>query len=484
MTPARLPSSCARGLAGALLAVALLVACGDTPAPLAAKPFSRVLVIGVDGLEWDVLLPLMAAGRCSHLAALAERGSFGLLGTFVPTFSPVVWTSIATGKRMEDHGITHFWDAEHRAFTSSRRRGRALWNIADRYGLSSNTVGWWMTWPVEMVKGAMVSGTSAEAQIDKNWKPALMPGVPDQVWPPDLEPRVLALAAEVGRAENVGRLAREHVFRQPLQGVLDADEQKLVDQTMWSVLSDATYFAVAQELLRTQPADLNLVYFGGPDVVGHRFWRQARPEGFAYAGSSPAADAALAGVLDDTYVWIDEMIGELLATVGPDTTVFVVSDHGMHAVAQQEPQKDDNTGNHQDGTPGVIIAAGPGIRVQGGLAEALQSGALPIHGSVLALPPTLLGLLGIPGARDMAARAYKNLLTDEARARLEALELVETHDEGFREPSMDYLPPEAEQQYLERMGEIGYLDLAPQAVSRPVDPASFVEPKQEPQEDR
>ncbi len=38
-----------------------------------------MLVIGVDGLEWSVLRPLIAAGRCPNLRGLMERGAFGRL---------------------------------------------------------------------------------------------------------------------------------------------------------------------------------------------------------------------------------------------------------------------------------------------------------------------------------------------------------------------------------------------------------------------
>ena len=54
------------------------------------------LVVGVDGLEWSVLRPLLEQGRCPELAALMERGSFGRLLTLDRTLSPVVWTSIVS----------------------------------------------------------------------------------------------------------------------------------------------------------------------------------------------------------------------------------------------------------------------------------------------------------------------------------------------------------------------------------------------------
>jgi hypothetical protein len=462
----------------ALLAVFLFFAafsvspgCGPTHV---AEPEAPVLLVGVDGLEWDVLRPLMEVGRCPNLRALAEAGSYGRLGTFIPTHSPVVWTSIATGKRMEAHGITSFVDPQGRAFTSSRRAGRALWNIADRYGLSSAVFGWWITWPVEPVRGVMVSGTSAVAQLADNWKPALMPGVGDQVHPPELTDRVLDLAASAGSMEELQFVASEKVFGNYGEGVMGSAEKVLIDQTLWSVQSDVTYFQIARSLMPEFPSDLTLVYFGGPDVAGHRFWRQSHPDEFAYTGTSPAADEALAEVLPNYYEWVDEMIGELVDMAGEGANVMVVSDHGMHAVATKKPNQRNTTGDHQDGAPGVLIAAGPDIRPQGHLEEVLQSGALPTHGSVYSVAPTILGLLGIPAARDMEARVYPNILTVAARERIGALDLVPTHDDGFREPAMVAMSAEGEEEFKKRMAELGYLDLPAAPTSRPVNPEGFV----------
>ena len=148
-----------------------------------AEPVARVLVVGADGLEWNVLRPLLAAGKCKNLRALMERGAYGHLSTFVPTLSPILWTSIATGKTPDQHGIHGFTDADASQYTSSQRRGRALWNIAGEYGLSCNVFGWWITWPVEEVRGTMVSGSSSSSLVSDNWKPTVVPGAADQVWP-------------------------------------------------------------------------------------------------------------------------------------------------------------------------------------------------------------------------------------------------------------------------------------------------------------
>jgi hypothetical protein len=458
-------------LALAVLAVSSL-ACTRSSEPAA------VLVVGADGLEWNVLRPLLAEGKCRNLRALMERGSFGHLSTLTPTLSPSLWTTIATGKRPEQHGIQGFTDESLQQYTSSDRRVRALWNIADRYGLTSNVFGWWITWPVEPVRGTMVSGSSSSALVDANWKPALLPGAPCQVHPEARTAEVMALAERAGALSEVQRLAREKMFGDVTDSSLGSVEKRLIRETLWSIQSDATYCAVAKAMIAAHPADLNLVYLGGPDVVGHRFWRYYEPEAFRWPGdpavdelwkeiapeSRPLAEIlageegsrALARVIPRYYEWFDEMLGSLMDAAGEDANVIVLSDHGMHASSTDVPNPRFLTGHHQDGAPGVIIAAGPSIARQGGAAEFLE-GEEPVQlGSVLSFAPTILALLGIPPAHDMPERAHAAMLQGIARESA-ALAPVATHDAGFRPAPRLEVPEEMRASFLERFEALGYI---------------------------
>lgn len=478
-------------------------ACSKPGEPEAAQPGSsaraaapaHVLVVGGDGLEWNVLRPLFAEGKCKNLRELMERGSFGHLSTLTPTLSPSLWTTIATGKFPEQHGIHGFTDEALQQYTSSDRRVRALWNIADQHGLSSNVFGWWLTWPVESVRGMMVSGSSSSALVDKNWKPTLLPGAPRQVHPESKTAEVMSLAEKAGALFEVHRLARDKVFGHIPDSELGSVEKRLIRETLWSIQSDATYFEVAKRMIAAHPADLNLVYFGGPDVVGHRFWRYYEPEAFHWDDpgvdeqwkriapeSEPIAkilagergSRALARAIPNYYEWFDEMLGDLMEAVGKDANVIVLSDHGMHASSTDLPNPRFLTGHHQDGAPGVIIAAGPSIVRQGGAAEFL-SGSKPVQrGSVLSFTPTILALLGIPSAGDMPERAHAAMLRGTALESA-ALALVPTHDTGFRAASRMEVPEEMHASFLERFDGLGYIGTegSEDEGSKLVDPSTF-----------
>jgi predicted AlkP superfamily phosphohydrolase/phosphomutase len=368
--------------------------------------------------------------------------------------------------------------------------------MADRYGVSSNVFGWWITWPVEEIRGIMVSGSSSSALVDANWKPTLLPDAERQVHPASMNKEIMAIAERAGRLDEVQRLAREKVFGDIPDSLLGAVEKRLIKETLWSVQSDATYYEVARAMIRAHPADLNLVYFGGTDVVGHRFWRYYEPAPFTWPGD-PKADAAwkqmapdseplskiLAGpegmhalsrVIPNYYEWFDEMLGGLMEAAGPDAIVIVLSDHGMHAHSTERPNSKFVTGHHLDGAPGVIIAAGPSIVRQGNADAFLAGKAASTHGNILQFAPTLLALLGIPSSTDMPAKADVSLLEGKARANA-GLAMIASHDAGFRTASKVEVPKAMRDSFIDRFNGLGYIGIegSEERGSKIVDPENF-----------
>ncbi|WP_295885989.1 alkaline phosphatase family protein, partial [uncultured Thiohalocapsa sp.] len=69
---------------------------------------TKTLLIGWDAADWKVISPLIDAGEMPNLKHLVENGVMGNLATLYPVLSPMLWTSIATGKRAHKHGIHGF----------------------------------------------------------------------------------------------------------------------------------------------------------------------------------------------------------------------------------------------------------------------------------------------------------------------------------------------------------------------------------------
>ncbi|MFO1430709.1 MAG: alkaline phosphatase family protein [Candidatus Competibacteraceae bacterium] len=68
----------------------------------------KVLLIGWDAADWKVINALIEQNKMPYTAALIEREVMGNLTTLQPVLSPMLWTSIATGKWPFKHGILGF----------------------------------------------------------------------------------------------------------------------------------------------------------------------------------------------------------------------------------------------------------------------------------------------------------------------------------------------------------------------------------------
>lgn len=136
----------------------------------------KVLVIGWDAADWKIITPLIDAGKMPNLERLVSEGVMGNLATLYPILSPMLWTSIATGKRAYKHGIHGFAEPAPetggvRPVTNLGRRCKAIWNILNQNDLKSIVLGWWPSHPAEPINGVMVSNhfQQARSAIDKPW---------------------------------------------------------------------------------------------------------------------------------------------------------------------------------------------------------------------------------------------------------------------------------------------------------------------------
>ncbi|MGA2002367.1 MAG: alkaline phosphatase family protein [Terriglobales bacterium] len=73
-----------------------------------ASKSPKMIILGVDGLDPDLLTKFMAEGKMPNFAKLAEQGSFRRLTTSIPPQSPVAWSNLITGMNAGGHGIFDF----------------------------------------------------------------------------------------------------------------------------------------------------------------------------------------------------------------------------------------------------------------------------------------------------------------------------------------------------------------------------------------
>jgi predicted AlkP superfamily phosphohydrolase/phosphomutase len=407
----------------ALIALVLLLGCSERPTG------DRVLLVGIDAATWDVIRPLMAAGRLPTLTSLVRAGWSATLESIEPTISPAIWTSIATGTRPAVHGITGFLapgpDGRAIPVTSNVRRREPLWAIASRHARSVNVVGWYVTWPVEAVNGVMVSDRFVDAdrgELVGGGSQSLTPDRPG-VYPAALGTELEKLFVRADRFIDPYEREFHRVFK--------------------AYPVDATRTAIAERLMRERPADLTLVYLWGIDPIQHHFWKYYQPETWPGPPLPPADVELNRRKIPDYYEDTDAFLGRLLAAAGPRATVVVVSDHGAGPLLTYDASNP-VSGDHRP--EGIVVVAGNHVRHGGGERRA----------SILDIAPTVLYLLGLPVGRDMEGRVLEEAI-DPAFLAANPPQTVATHEVRTREVQEAAVPTDADERIKERLKSLGYL---------------------------
>ena len=417
----------------------------------------KVAILGLDGADWEIIDPLLAQGQLPNLARLKARGAWGNIKTMTPALSPLLWTSIATGKPPEEHGIIDFLVKDTETglavpVSSRWRKVKALWNIFSDAGRSSAFIAWWATWPAEPVDGFMISDRVAYSLFgfvsnDPERQGATYP----ETYLDEIRPRLVgdgAITLDEVRRFVVVSSAQFAALRRQVQEDPKVAYREPVNHLTKILASARSYQAIALDILGRGQPDLFSVYYQGIDEVCHRFAHYMPPRMDMATAEEYAAyrDAVFA-----YYRYQDRLIGEILAKLSPDTVVLVVSDHGFQN-GSSRPTKEPP---YIEGKPGlwhrrygVLIAAGPAIR----------PGRLDTT-SLLDIAPTVLYLAGMPVAEDMQGRVIKEAIDDAFQARFPPRTLPSYEGVGR---SLEQVRPVvagsgADEEMVARLKSLGYV---------------------------
>jgi predicted AlkP superfamily phosphohydrolase/phosphomutase/Flp pilus assembly protein TadD len=363
--------------------------------PSVSRP-SPIALIGLDGADWQIIEPLMEAGRMPHMARLRARARWGHLRSYEPILSPLLWTTAVTGKAPDEHGIIDFLVTDPatgaRAPISSRaRRVKALWNIFSDHGLSVDVVAWWASWPAEPVRGRIVTDRMAYSLFQVasetqglTWPPdlerALRPGMTQDtgITHADVRRFVDVTADEFAAARARAAADPERAYKEP------------VNHLTRILASTRSYHRAALTLLEGGQPDLFAVYYQGIDEVLHRFAHFMPPR---MPGVSAEDFARYRRAVEEFHVLQDELLGELLGRLDPSTRVVVLSDHGFHNGSSRPadgPADIEGKPGKWHRLYGIVLAAGEGI-APGRFDTA----------TLYDIAPTVLALAGLPPAADM-----------------------------------------------------------------------------------
>jgi tetratricopeptide (TPR) repeat protein len=399
-------------LAAAAL-LALLAGCTagrEAPASASTGPGGRrVLLVGLDAADWAMADPLMAVGRLPSFARLRAAGRTATLVSTPPLLSPIIWTTIATGRPADEHGVLDFMvdlpGGGQAPVGSIHRKAPALWTLFSSRGRGVAVVGWWATWPAEDVRGTMVSDQLAPQLVRP--EAALQAGL---VSPATAGARLLPLLVRPGDVE-IDALRRfvpisvsEH--RAALEEAGKASSRFYANRVAHLaavVAGTRTHVAMAERLLRDERPDFTAVYLEAIDTVSHLFVKDA-----AHGRQA----------IEQAYVEMDAALGRLAAAAGPDTWVIVCSDHGFYPATAglvEDPASLAGPASAWHRPYGIAAAAeARALGAAGAPAEADK----PRVGSItpLDIAPTVLHAAGLPVDTAMTGRVATELLPPERAA--------------------------------------------------------------------
>ena len=277
-----------------------------------SKP--RVLVLGLDGATWTLLDPLLAQNKLPTLGKLIQNGSRSILRSCIQPSSEQAWSAFATGKQNGKFGLYGFYQRAKNSYAleyinASHRRAATLWRILSERGKKCVVVNVPLTWPVEKINGALVSGL-------------MTPGLNSEfTYPPELKQQLLhelgeyIIDVDIERGESdigsLGDLAIRVKRMSELQ--TQAFESLLEKNSDW---------------------DFGMLVHRAPDILCHKFWRYQDPTHPLY---NEREAAQWGSVINDCFEYLDTFNARILEKVlDENTTVIILSDHGFgpltHAV--------------------------------------------------------------------------------------------------------------------------------------------------------
>lgn len=401
------------------------------------------MLIGWDSADWKIIHPLVKAGKMPALARMLAEGVCGNVTTLEPQLSPMLWTSIATGKHAPQHGVPGFTEVNHAGqvvpVSAATRRCKALWDMAGEHGLRSHVVSWFAT-QGEQPAGCLVSN------LYNSWRHTRDQEAQD--WPPP--PSGTYWPEKLGADLNERRVSPWDVdpdeiirlFVPDAPQVDQANDQRL--KGLAQRLSEAFTVHSATCWLLENRTDWNLfaVYYRALDEICHQFMHYHPPQ---MAGIKDADFAMYRHVVEGAYRLHDLFLARLMDLAGPGTAFVLVSDHGFHS----DHLRPEFTPRVPAGITvwhrpqGILCAMGPGFK----------KGADHYGARLLDVTPTILTWLGMPVGADMEGRVLTGLFENPPQ-----VEVIPSW-ENTGHPRRMGAPLTAEDQkaLLEQFVELGYI---------------------------
>lgn len=265
----------------------------------------KVLVIGLDGVSWELLDPMIDAGILPFFASLRKEGATGALCSTLPPATAPAWATFMTGKNPGKHGIfdlTLLKDhtIQELPVDTTRLKGQRIWDLLTEAGLDSIVLNVPVTWPPLPLKGILFSDfLTPKSENRISWPEEIQDEIESQFGPFRL------YFNQVYTPRNIGN-------------VLDEAFENLEYR-----------FKTARYLIKNNPWNLALVHCFGTDRLQHELFHLLDPKHPAYREQeSREYKKRFEGYFSE----LDRLCCELKDLAGEDASFIIMSDHGMGPV--------------------------------------------------------------------------------------------------------------------------------------------------------
>jgi len=264
---------------------------------MSTQNIGRVILIGFDGMDFDLTTELIAQGHLPNLKKLADAGGFSPLLSVFPPDSIPAWITAFTGIDPSNHGILEHInylldDVEDCAIDTSVFHEKTFW---DRIGNEANkkvcVVNPFMAYPVWPVNGVMVSGpVFVEGEIQCS---------------DDEYTKGLKIPDSIGGITNFPNKSN----MKPYYDDMVKDTQEQVD------------FGI--DLLKNNKIDFFFQTIVTTDRVQHHYWRYCDKNDPTYPGPSE-----IDTTVTDFFKLTDNIVGQFLDELNDNDVLLIMSDHG------------------------------------------------------------------------------------------------------------------------------------------------------------
>ncbi|HEV3116833.1 MAG TPA: alkaline phosphatase family protein [Gemmataceae bacterium] len=146
----------------------------------------RVVILGLDGLDYGLTEKMLAQGKLPHLDGLRKQGCFKPLGSTLPPISPVAWSTFQTGVNPGKHNIFDFLIPDPQTYAPKLssveirpprrtlrlgkyrlplgkadvrllRKSKPFWSVLSQYGIFNCIIRVPITFPPEKLRGVQLS---------------------------------------------------------------------------------------------------------------------------------------------------------------------------------------------------------------------------------------------------------------------------------------------------------------------------------------